>query len=42
VPAMGGPVAGPGSAEDVGDLEAGAHRLSRAAVPFVPGPPSGR
>ena len=37
VPGMGSPVAGPGSAEDVGDLERGAHRLSRAALPCDPG-----
>jgi hypothetical protein len=29
VPGMGGPVSGAGGAEDVGDLERGAHRLSR-------------
>ena len=29
MPGMGGPVGGAGSAEDVGDLERGAHRLSR-------------
>ena len=37
VPGMGGPVAGPGSAEDVGDLERGTHRLSRAAILLTPG-----
>jgi hypothetical protein len=31
VPGMGGPISGPGSTEDVGDLKAIAHRLSRAA-----------
>jgi len=29
VPGMGGPISGAGSTEDVGDLERGAHRLSR-------------
>jgi hypothetical protein len=28
-----GPISGPGSTEDVGDLERDAHRLSRRAVP---------
>lgn len=37
VPGMGGPVAGSGSAEDVGDLDRGAHRLSRAAILASPG-----
>jgi hypothetical protein len=29
VPGMGGPIIGAGGAEDVGDLERDAHRLSR-------------
>jgi hypothetical protein len=29
VPGMGGPIIGAGGAEDVGDLERGAHRLNR-------------
>ena len=29
VPGMGGPISGAGGAEDIGDLERGAHRLSR-------------
>jgi hypothetical protein len=29
VPGLGGPVGGTGGTEDVGDLERGAHRLSR-------------
>ena len=33
VPGMGGPISGAGSAEDIGDLERGAHRLSRRALP---------
>ena len=29
VPGMGGPISGAGGTEDIGDLERGAHRLSR-------------
>jgi hypothetical protein len=29
VPGMGGPISRAGSAKDIGDLERGAHRLSR-------------
>src|SRR3954451_10401930 len=36
VPGMGGPVSGAGGAEDVGDLERGAHRLSRWMRPLRP------
>ena len=42
MPGMGGPIGRACAAEDIGDLEVGAHRLSRAAMPFVPGPPSAR
>jgi hypothetical protein len=38
VPGMGGPVSRASAAEDVGDLEVGAHRLSRVAACL----PSGR
>ena len=31
MPGMGGPISGAGSTEDIGDLERGAHRLSRRA-----------
>jgi hypothetical protein len=33
VPGMGGPISGAGGTEDVGDLERGAHRLSRWGAP---------
>ena len=33
VPGMGGPISGAGSAEDIGDLERGAHCLSRRGAP---------
>ena len=36
MPGMGGPVGRAGSAEDVGDLDRGAHRLSRRARPLPP------
>jgi len=42
MPGMGSTIGRTSAAEDVGDLEVRAHWLSRAAVPFVPGPPSGR
>ena len=35
MPGMGSPVAGPGAAEDIGDLERGAQRLSRQAQPVA-------
>ena len=35
VSGMGGPIIGAGGAEDVGDLERGAHRLSRRERPRV-------
>jgi hypothetical protein len=38
VPGLDGPVGGSGGAQDVRDLERGAHRLSRAACSPV-GPP---
>jgi len=36
VPGMGGPVSGAGGAEDIGDLDRGAHRLSRWMRPLRP------
>jgi hypothetical protein len=33
MPGMGGPISGAGDTEDIGDLERGAHRLSRRAAP---------
>lgn len=33
VPGMGGPISEAGGAEDIGDLEGGAHRLSCLALP---------
>ena len=33
MPSMGGPINGAGGAEDIGDLERGAHRLSRRGAP---------
>jgi hypothetical protein len=33
VPGMDGPISGAGDTEDIGDLERGAHHLSRLALP---------
>lgn len=41
MPGMGCAIGGPGTSEDVGDLERGAHWLNRAAIPFASGLPSG-
>ena len=35
VPGMGGPIGRPGCAEDVGNLDRGAHRFSRRANPLL-------
>jgi hypothetical protein len=40
MPGLGCAIRGPGAAEDVSDLERGAHRLSREAMPFAAGLPS--
>ena len=39
MPGMGCAIRGPRTPEDVGDLDRGAHRLSRAAMPFASGLP---
>ncbi len=38
---MGCAIRGPGTPQDVGDLDRGAHRFNRAAMPFAWGLPSG-
>ena len=39
MPGMGCTIGGPGTPEDVGDLDRGAHRFNRAAMPFASGLP---
>jgi hypothetical protein len=41
MPGMGCTIGGPGTPEDVGDLDRGAQRFNRAAMPFASGLPSG-